>query len=1081
MSTLENPRNKLLWRSALAAAISFALTTSVYAQEETEDPDDQQGQEEATDLGRLQVTGSRLKRDTFSSIAPLQIITSDFSREAGLVDQARILQESSAATGQQIDLTFNGFVLDNGPGAQTLSLRGLGANRTLVLLNGRRIAPGGVEGAPTSPDLSLLPNILVAQSELLLDGASSIYGSDAVAGVANVILRQDFDGLEVRAFSEVPEQTGGMRNTLALAWGKNFDRGFVGFGIEATDQERIALRDREWTADCDRHYEITDTGEIRTQDLFWSTVRGQRWDDCRLGSLASRIILGAPGQTIRSRFGSVYYEPGRANLGIPDFSENTLFGIDIDSDNDGFTDLSFRDHDLNGSDLIQNSDLLSGIETQAIMGYGEYTFEGEMNLTPYFEVLYTRRETSGNGGEPQLFPFVPADNPFNICNPNGVNGIDCGLGADAILTNPNYAAQFAAAFGGTPEQFRDAGVFNAFFGELGAITVQPVVAVRGDRNRTFTEVDQTRVVAGLRGDLPQLKFGLNDWSFDATVAYSKNTGDVERPGIRNDLLQLSLTTSRIDPATGQVVCGNGSDGCVPVNLFAPSLYADSVVGDFATQAERDFLFDLRTFDTEYEQIVGSLYFTGGLFEMPAGAVNAGFGVEYRDDKIASIPDNIASGEDPFFGFFSDGGASGSKYTREFYGEIEFPLLADKFLATQLDVNLSARNTKDQFYGSEWTYAGKVGWRPVNSLLIRGTVGTSYRAPNLRENFLQAQTGFINVFDPCVIPADAIDEINGYNPANDDREPQVLENCRANGVDPLNLTTAGIQTQNVEIAQGGATDLNEETSDSLSIGFAFDQPWTDAFGLSLGATYYEIEVNDTIVSPTGQFIINDCYNSLTGNSTFCSRIARDADGFIDILDAGFINRDEQKIRGVDINVGYDQDFTLFERPVSFTADLTLNHPIEVSETFTNEDGTEDFDNDRGEFGFPSWNGQLGLRADVGDYRLSWTTRYIGDVEQDEAGIDVFDDINGLGDTCLGGTDGLCRDVGFADEYFTHTVSLFYRGDTWELGGGIRNVLDEEPPLVDGTEILSISNTPIGYGYDLNGRTFFVNFALNFANF
>ena len=109
------------------------------------------------------VTGSRLKRDTFSSIAPLQIITAEVSREAGLIDAGDILRASTAAGGQQVDLTFQGYVLDNGPGSTDVSLRGLGANRTLILINGRRMSPAGLEGAPVNPDAGLIPGSLVAQ------------------------------------------------------------------------------------------------------------------------------------------------------------------------------------------------------------------------------------------------------------------------------------------------------------------------------------------------------------------------------------------------------------------------------------------------------------------------------------------------------------------------------------------------------------------------------------------------------------------------------------------------------------------------------------------------------------------------------------------------------------------------------------------------------------------------------------------------------------------------------------------------------------------------------------------------------
>ena len=163
------------------------------------------------------VTGSRLRSSTYSSISPLQIIDAEFQKEVGLIDASEILQNSTNAGGQQIDLTFNGFVLDNGPGSTTVSLRGLGASRTLVLMNGRRLAPSGVEGAPSAPNISLVPQLMISRYENLLDAASSIYGSDAIAGATNIITRKDFDGLEVQIFTDTPDRNGGDGTTISAA------------------------------------------------------------------------------------------------------------------------------------------------------------------------------------------------------------------------------------------------------------------------------------------------------------------------------------------------------------------------------------------------------------------------------------------------------------------------------------------------------------------------------------------------------------------------------------------------------------------------------------------------------------------------------------------------------------------------------------------------------------------------------------------------------------------------------------------------------------------------------------------------
>ena len=150
-----NFKNTWLYKSLALLATSALIfgSSTLMAQEEIESTDVEAAVADVVesadeDVEEIVVTGSRLKRSTFTSISPLQIIDAQISRESGLVNAADILQTSTSAGGQQIDLTFSGFVLDNGPGSRTVNLRGLGANRTLVLINGKRMAPGGAEGSP---------------------------------------------------------------------------------------------------------------------------------------------------------------------------------------------------------------------------------------------------------------------------------------------------------------------------------------------------------------------------------------------------------------------------------------------------------------------------------------------------------------------------------------------------------------------------------------------------------------------------------------------------------------------------------------------------------------------------------------------------------------------------------------------------------------------------------------------------------------------------------------------------------------------------------------------------------------------
>lgn len=1102
---------------ALGLACSFLLV----AQAQESDPAEAETEEDSasTEVAAAQsdaaveeviVTGSRLRRTTYTSVSPLQIISAEVKREAGLVDAGEIIQESTASAGQQIDLTFNGFVLDDGPGAVTANLRGLEPGRTLVLINGRRIAPAGVEGAPTNPDLGIVPGLLVSQYDELLDGASSIYGSDAIAGVVNAILRTDFDGFYLDAQTNMPTHGGGETQNLSLRWGRNFDRGFVGVAVQYSDAEAVTLDDRPWTAGCERHYEEDQAGRVRNQDLLYSTVYGMEWDDCTLGSLVGRVSVGAP------RF-SIYYTPGYSNGGWPNFSESNASSVGIDGDGDGRTDLSFRDYSLNGR--TQFAHLASERTTTNAMLYGEYALEGEMNLTPYFEILYSTRETFTDNGVYQLFPNVPADNPFNICNPNG-QGVDCGLANDALLTNPSFVAQFQNVFEGAcaglgvpraacvPRTFGSLPWLGWSGGPIGPISTLPIVGVRGDRTLVSTDITSERYVVGLQGDLPFLSVGsLRNWTFDFSVTASRSEGTSSRPGIRRDRLELALgyyseswtpCENNITVETRESRSGAGGDdltelqadaapGCVPVNLFAPSLYAD-VIGDFATQEERDYLFGLRTFVTEYDQTVFNLFATGDVFEMPAGPVRAGAGVEYRIDEINSIP-NAAAREGLMWAFFADGGAVGEKYTREAFVETELPLLGDLPGARELNLNLSARWTDDEFYGGAWTGGAKLGWRPIDSLLLRASLGTSYRAPNMRELFLLSQTGFNTVYDPCLVPEAAIGELTGeYNAALDDREPHWLENCRAQGVDPLAFTL-GFNTYSVEQSAGGSLTLDEEKSDSTALGFAWEQPFTTAFDLNVGMSYYEIEIEDTIIEPSAGYIIFDCYMSETSAHTFCERITRSSNAerpLMTLIDRGFINRDQEKVRGVDLNIAFDQTFTIFERALDVSLDVTAHRQIERSTLLTNSVGDQDVQRSHREWYYPEHKAQFVLRLDYDRWRFTWQSRYVGDQYQDEANIDVWNDINGgtgpgPTSTCLGPpNDLLCRDYGDADDYWVHHASVTYSRNTWLVRGGARNIFDEWPPQVDDNEwATTVNNTPIGAGYDWNGRTLFLAVEYSFG--
>jgi len=1040
------------------------------------------------------VTGSRLRSSTYSSISPLQIIDAEFQREVGLIDATDILQNSTNAGGQQIDLTFNGFVLDNGPGSTTISLRGLGANRTLVLMNGRRLAPSGVEGAPSAPNISLVPQLMISRYENLLDAGSSIYGSDAIAGATNIITRKDFDGLEVQVFADTPDRNGGDSSTISAAWGFNTDKSVFGIGIEYAEQDRVLYADRPWTNECTGNVEITESGEIRRQDLYYANIGYPDVGQCSSLSLAGRTFISA------IPAGSIYYTPGTSNGGWPNFSESgdPFLGIASDGNGDGIGDINFLDYNLNGAPSDLNSDLLPKSESMNILAYGETTLDGDMNITPYFEAMYNTYEVNQNSGEGQLFPNVPALNPYNLCNPNQPNGVDCGLAYGAYLDNPGIQQQWINNFGAPAAFFRDV-LGLSFVGgtAIGPVDTLPIVSVRGDRNLVDVEMEQARVVFGATADLPFLDVGtLSNWRGDISIAYNRSEGDSSRYGVREDRLELALgyyssTSTPCENDTGANLAADTA-GCVPVNMYAPSLYpVGTVTGDFETQAERDYLFDSRDFNTVYEQTLLSLVLDGDIFEMPGGEMaQLAVGVEYRNDDIQSNPDAVAR-DGLFWGFFADKGAFGDVSLTEVFAEVQLPLIADKPLLKELTVNLAGRLTDHEYYGENDTASVKVGYRPSEPFLMRATWGTAFRAPNNRELFLLGSTGFTNVFDPCYIPESALandpsdpNATGGYNPELDQRDPELLANCRATGVDPTLANNGGFNTFSTEVQQGGSLTLDPEESESYSYGFSYEQDFSNKFDLSLGMTYYSVKVENTVIEPSTGFIISDClYDEAgTGASVFCDRIQRDlsdpTDPRIQLMDLGFINRDLERARGIDYNLSFSDVIDLGV-PVDFSVNLTANRNLERSLTFTNPDGSVDFERYEGEWGFAEWRALGQVRLAWDRWTMNWQTRYLGAVSQDADAVDDFSDAFTASDTCLGPPDDeLCRDLGETGSYMVHNVSLFYREDNWTLGMGVRNLEDKAPPLADPTEVLGVKARPIGYGYDVFGRTFFVNASYNF---
>ena len=941
------------------------------------------------------VTGSRIRRDSFTSTSPITVITSETSALAGLLDTAEILQGSTAASGQQLDDSFAGFITDGGPGSLSVSLRGFGEQRTLVLVNGKRWGPSGVRGATNSVDLTAIPSTVISRYEILKDGASSVYGADAVAGVVNAITRKRFDGFQINAETLLPEAGGAEIYIADATWGK------VGsdwsFNVSAGYERRVEMvpADRGYS-ECPMRPRYTD------QDVDGVL-------DNTSPETGEALCFGFPYGFVVSPFGWVRYEP---SLSAPDpanpyFSRPQQFGIPYYTrvpprgwkpgtdpadevpawDNEG---QFYREERAPEFDtFIPERELFS------ITSFGDKDFDiGGRSANTYYELYYNHRSTEYSGYG-QFFPSVPASNPTNPFGIHGPLGALLGRGYTVLPVLPSYELR---------------------------------------SNTSDVSIDRVNFFVGLDGDISE------SWSYATHAGYSWSRGTYTNPAFLFDRVAASLNAT-LD-ANGNLVCADNSiPGCVPANLFTEDallrgrLPAD-VLGFISKELEGN---------TTYKSIQFSGYVTGRLFELPNGEnLSAVLGFEVRNEDINDVPD-VEAQNDNLWGFTSSGITAGDDTVKELFSELEVPLLRQVPLAEEMIFNGSVRWTDYDSYGDDVTYRLALDHQVVSFLRMRGTYGTSFRAPDLFEQFLANQTGFANAFlDPCI----------NYG---GEFEPDdiVYRNCAAEGLPP-DLGSDGAPS--IRSVIGGNPDLVAETADSWTAGIVF-QP--AELGISLAYTWWELDLENSVEDPSTSYILGVCYGSEGRSHPFCGRIGpRGDDGFLTDVDGSLLNVGLQAARGADFDFRYEKEFSRFDLSIDGTVTRLVSQRTRLF----------DYEWDSvGNWGFPKWIGEADLRIDWRDWTFFWRARMVGKSHEDP----VLDP----------GTATRDRPTSTPNEWY-HSVSVRYRNADWVVLATLRNLFDNQPPLVaDGVGSESAArlgslNTIPGAGYDLLGRSLVLQVAREF---
>ena len=985
------------------------------------------------------VTGSRIAKSEFTSADPIQAIDPESAKLQGQVQLADILQSTPAAQGsiQITSAISNRFVANGGNDVQTVSLRGLGAERTLVLINGRRAGPSGIRGSVAPFDLNVLPLSVVRQVEVLKTGASSIYGSDAVAGVVNILTRDDLNGFEGGGFSSVTQHGGGESYGVDASFGKKFDRGHFFATVDYFRQQNLTRRDRGFLF-CSEEYLKREADGSRADIVDFRTGRPA----CS-STQANMIVFSdfsgvdqngfptfgpgliAPnGQPIfAGQYGAEF-----AGVGIPINTYNPIgvfgpanfYGVNFDGPSTGALN-QFEPAE-------QDMDVFSGISR--VSAFAEGAYDVTDGITAYGEFLFSNRKSHNNGVQRiELQQFTGASMlPAFLCDPTTYNCSPTDLG-DPL---------------------------NGEFG--GNVILRPRVLVKSESD---ADVDYYRGVLGLRGE-----FG-GGWTWDVHGQHSRSDASYTQDVIYLDAIASQTLRTRSCVGTATAIRGVP---CIDIDFTDPRVLR----GDF-TPAERAFLMGSDTGRTLFKQTSAEALLTGKLFALPAGPVGVAFGANIRRDEINDKPGEATLAGN-VFNFTTSGITAGRTVAKELFGEVEVPLLEGVPMIERLTLSGAARYThvdarrgagvSDTFSDTTW----KVGadWAVTDWLRFRGTWGTSFRAPALFELFLNDQTGFVGqqAIDPCIqtgarLAAGAISQ-------------RIFDNCAADGIGPAFAGGFGPAT----IASGGGIgQLKPETSTAKTVSVILTPDLSGALwgGLRtrLAVDYFDIEVKDEITLLGAANILRGCYDSDVADEPLCGLFTRvtagpDIRSVASVTDR-YVNISRQRNRGVDLSVAIDQDLGNLGS-LAFHAQMTW----QVKDKVSLFPGTEVDDN--GKIGNPKWVGDFNL----GWMKSGWTIFYGIDVTGAASNEEDLLKSQG-GDACRTSSfrpgERFCPDVSVPATFY-HSLSLSRDvAERFRITLGVANLFDTPPPRVStvvAATPLVIGQAPaFGTQYDYRGRRFFLS--------
>lgn len=900
----------------LASSILGALVIAGGARAQVAD-------EAVSTVDEIVVTGSRIRRVEVESNLPVGVITAEQMNRRGYLNVADAINDLPTVG---MSDTPKGDQDSSSVGRNYVNLFGLGSQRTLTLVNGRRmVGANPASAAVLNPggqvDLNTIPSALIARVETIQGGGASVYGSDAIAGVVNVILKDDFEGLRFDVQAGISDYGDAFTNRVQITAGRNFQdgRGNAAVSFEHSENDSLVYPDR-WFTNLGLG-SASNPANTGPNDGIPANIRifDHRMPEFNASGVLFRIPAPVQGMVL-GQF--------NANGDIVPYDKGTYYNYAYSAGGDGYR-------------ISDVTSLMSEVKRDIFSGIGHYDLTDRIKVTG--ELLYSK---------------VEAVEPVN----QGVFNTTLQTGSNAAIpistTNPFLSAQAQSVLAG-------AGVTRFFLSRANEDLVADGATARSSG-------ETARAVVGLEGDFDAL--GRNFfWNVSANVARSE--GYFSAAGINEKRFRYALDATR--DGSNKIVCAANlagstdpdAAGCVPIHLFGAGGVSDEARAYLAEEYRQDF--EMRQTD-----ILANL--GGDLFQLPAGPLSFVVGLEYRKEESTFTPNTasrlgLGRGEPiaPVSGEFD---------TREVYGEFLAPLVSPSFnlpLVHRLELEGSYRFVDHSLSGKDeaWSIGGR--WSPVSDLTFRASQSRTFRAPALLELFLPRSTVSAAGLDPC--------DIRNIGAGSASR----MTNCQAMFTSlglPANYELTSI-AQNVEIpvSLGGNQNLKNEVADSTTVGLIYEPAFIP--GLTLTADWMKVDIEDAIVNFDLEAIMLTCYDATTPSADICDRLERGNDAQIVNARTGYVNAGYTNFEGISYVANYNVplESVFFLKGLSDPGQLNLNLSVfNLKKLETSVSGLGfDLNRDAGEIGLPEWQWRLGARYAHGSWGFNWNTTFIDESVFDNA--------------------------------------------------------------------------------------------------